>query len=92
MALDGLNLVPNLLHVPIMNLIQIGLKLPEGTFGVGGHGLTGGFQQIHIELEIGGDKKHTELFGILRARIGIDGQDGVTSAHSSSLPVVVRSR
>ena len=27
-VLNGLNLVPNLLHVPIMNLIQIGLKLP----------------------------------------------------------------
>ena len=43
-ALNGLNLVPNLLHVPIMDLIQIGLELPEGTFGLSGHGLTGGFQ------------------------------------------------
>ena len=75
-----------------MDLIQIGLKLPEGTFGLSNHGLTGSLQQIHIKLEIGRDKKHTELFGILGARIGIDGQDGVSSAHSSSLPVVVRSR
>jgi hypothetical protein len=60
------------LHVPVMNIIQVILELPEPLLWLIHHGLLGFLEQINKELKISRDQEDAELFGILCSRIRVD--------------------
>jgi hypothetical protein len=70
--MNNMNFLIHTLHIPVMNVVQVILELPEPLLWLIDHGLLGFLQQINEELKISGNQEDTELFGVLCSRIRVD--------------------